>query len=62
MRTIAWETASQTALRNCPKTWGEVSIYVILVKRVHAIKYTFWQGVAAIHEEQMSPFMILVLF
>ena len=35
---------------------------MILEKGVHAIKYTFWQKVAASHEEQMSPFMILVLF
>ena len=33
MRTIAWETASQIALRNCSKeVEGKVSIYVILVK------------------------------
>ena len=33
MRTIAWETASPIALRNCSKESGEeVSMYVILVK------------------------------
>ena len=41
---------------------GKVSIYVILVKGVHAIKHTFLQKVAASHKEQVSPFMILVLF
>ena len=34
MRTIAWETASQMALRNCSKRQGgKVSVHVILVKR-----------------------------
>ena len=33
MRTAAWETAPQIALRNCSKGGGgEVSIYVILMK------------------------------
>ena len=33
MRTIAWETAYQIALRKCSKEEvGKVSIYVILVK------------------------------
>ena len=33
MRTIAWETAFQIALRNCSKeVGGKISIYVILVK------------------------------
>ena len=39
--TIAWETASQRiALRNCFEVGGEVNIYLILVKGVHAIKHT----------------------
>ena len=29
---------------------------------IYAIKHTFLQKVAASHEEQMSPLMILVLF
>ena len=36
MRTIAWETAFQIALRNCSKeVWGKISViqYMILVKR-----------------------------
>jgi hypothetical protein len=33
MRTAAWETAFQIALRNCSKeVAGKISIYVILVK------------------------------
>ena len=35
MRTAAWETAPQIALRNCPKEAGEAgkgSIYTILMK------------------------------
>ena len=33
MRTIAWETASQRALRNfSQEVWGKVSICVIIVK------------------------------
>ena len=42
---------------------------MILVKGVRAVKHTFWQRlaasqekVAASHEEQASPLMILVLF
>ena len=29
---------------------------------IHVIKHTFWQKVAASHQEQRSPLMILVLF
>ena len=55
MRTIAQEIASQRALRNCSKeVVGEVSILVILVKGVRAIKHTFWQKFAVSHEKQMS--------
>ena len=33
MRTVAWETAFQIALRNCSKeARGKLSIYVILAK------------------------------
>ena len=32
MRTAAWVTAPQIALRNCSKEVGRKSIYVILVK------------------------------
>ena len=65
MRTIVRETASQVAPRNCSKEIrGEVSIYVILVwgrGEICAIKYTFWQKVAARHQGHMSLLMILVL-
>ena len=45
------------------KRSGERSVlYMILVKGEHAVKHTFWQRLAASHEEQMSPLMILVLF
>ena len=45
---------------------GEVSMYVILVKReLRAIKHTFLQKVAPtllkLTEEQTAPFVILVL-
>ena len=41
MRTIAWETAFQIALRDCSKKLGGgANIYVLLVKGVHAIKHT----------------------
>ena len=63
MGTIAWETDSQRAPRNCSKEGrGDVSIYMILVKGVHAVKHTFWEKVAASHEEWMSLMMILMLF
>ena len=57
MRTIAWETVCQIALRNCSKeVTGKVSIYVILMKGEYkAIKHIFsLQKVFASHKEQMS--------
>lgn len=41
---------------------GDVSIYVIVVKRIRAIKDTSWEKVAASHEEHLSLLMLLVLF
>ena len=42
MRTVAWETAFQIALRNyAEEAEGKVSVYVILVKGIHAIGHTF---------------------
>ena len=57
MRTIAWETAPQIALRNCSKEVGEkVSIYVILVKGEYMqSSMCFFQRIAASHKEQTSP-------
>ena len=63
MRTIAWETAFQISLRNCSREVGGRSmLYMTLVKEGRAVKHTFWQRLAASHEEQMPPLMILVLF
>ena len=63
MRTIAWETASQIALRNSSEEVGRNSVlYMILVKGVHAVKHTFLARLAASHKEQMSLLIILVLF
>ena len=42
MRTAAWETAPQIALRDCSKEAGgegKDSIYVIWVKGVHTVKH-----------------------
>ena len=62
MSTIAQETTYQIALRNHSKEIeGKSVLYMILVKEVHAVRCTFWQRLAASHEEQMSPLMILVL-
>ena len=48
MRTIARATAFQIVLRNCSKEVGGRSVlYMILVKRVRAVKHTFWQKLAA---------------
>ena len=47
MRTIAWETAFQIALRNCSKeAGGKGSIYVILVKGeyIQSSTYFFAEG------------------
>ena len=41
---------------------GKVSKDMILVKVLRAIRHTSQEKVAASHKEQMSPFMILVLF
>ena len=64
MRTAARETAFQMALRNCSKeVGGKVSIYVILVKGEYMQSSTYFlQKVSASHEEQSSPWSILVLF
>ena len=64
MRTIDWETASQIVLRNCSKEVEEErSIYIWFWWRgIRAIRHTFWQKVAASHEEQMSLLVVLVLF
>ena len=63
MRTVAWEMASQIALRNCSEeVGGKVSIPSILVKGVRVVKHTFWQRLAPSPKEQMSLLMILVLF
>ena len=63
MRTTALETASQIALRNCSKeARGKVSqYYMILVKRVHAVKHRFWHKIVTSQKEQMSLLMILVI-
>ena len=52
MRTIAWETAFQIALRNCSEELrGKVSIYVILVKGKYMQSSTYFlQKVFASHE------------
>ena len=64
MKSIAQETASQIALRNCSKeVRGKVSIYVILVKREYMQSSTYFLQkvsaslvkVTASHEEQTSP-------
>ena len=63
MRTIAWETASQGALRHCSEEGGEeVRTYVSLVKGSLVLQHTFWQNVASSHEGQTSLVTILVLF
>ena len=63
MRTIDLETASQVVLRNCSKeVRGKVRIIYDFSEGGTCIKHTFWQRLAASHEEQMSPLMILVLF
>ena len=58
MRSRAWETASQIALRTCSEEIGRGQ-YIHLAKGICAIKHTFEQKVAASHEEQMSPLMTL---
>ena len=64
MRTTAWETVPQMALRNCSKeVGGKDSIYVILVKGEYMQSSTyFFQKVSASlvklsasHKEQPSP-------
>ena len=58
MRTIAWETVYQIALRNCSKeVERKVSIYVILVKTEYTksnILFFFFLKVSASPEEQPS--------
>ena len=40
---------------------GQSVLYLILVKRVHAVKHRFWQKIVASQKEQMSLLMILVI-
>ena len=66
MWSIAQDTAPQIVLRNCSKEvvcMGDgVSVHLILVKGVCAVRHMFWQKVAASQQEHMSPLMISVLF
>ena len=64
MRTVAWKTAPQIALRNCSKeVVGKRSIYVILVKgEFTVIKQLSYKRFSASHKELMSPGRDLVLF
>ena len=62
VRTIAWETAPQIALRNCSKeVTGKVHIYVILGKGAgvheieHILFYFIFQNISAGYKEQSSP-------
>ena len=64
IRTAAWETAPQVALRNCSKeAAGKDRIYLDFgYERVHEIKLIFFQKVSASrmklstsHEEHLSP-------
>ena len=60
--TIAWETASLMALRNCSEQMrGEASVDVISVDGGYVPSNTVWRKAAASHEEQTSPLMILGL-
>ena len=63
MRTIALETASWVALRNCSQeVGGRAVFYTVLVKGVGVVKHTFRQRLAASREKQTSPLMTSVLF
>ena len=54
LRSIAWMTALQISLRKCSEEGsGEISIYMILVKGVHATKYTSQWKVATSHKDQI---------
>ena len=56
-----WETASQTALRECPKSKREGPVYMILAMGKHNQAHILAE-VAASHKEQKSPLMISVVF
>ena len=56
MRPAAWETAPQTALRNCSRGSGEVIMYVVLLKGEYMQSSTYFlQKVYANHKELSSP-------
>ena len=62
MRTIAWETAFQKALRNCPKEAGRGQNTHDSGEVGSTHKHAaFFRKPAASHEEQTSPWRILVL-
>ena len=67
MRTVAWETATQIALRNCPKEAGREGegeyICGFGEGGIHAIKHIFFQKVStSLVKRKSSPLRILVFF
>ena len=56
MRTAAWETAPQRALRNCSReVVGGRSIYILVKEEFNAISCFLYKRFYASHEELMSP-------
>ena len=64
MISIAKETVSQIALRNCSEdvAWMVSIIYDFSETGGSCNQAQFWQRLAASHKEQISLLMILVLF
>ena len=57
MRTIAWEAASQIALRDCSKSAVGESQYIrLLVKgEFNTMKHSFYKRLFVSHEDLISP-------
>ena len=54
-----WERASQTALRECPKSKREGPVYMILAMGKHSQAHILAE-VAASHKEQMLMTLVLL--
>ena len=63
MRTVAWETAPQIALRDCSKEAVGEGQYMIFMKgEFSAIRHLLYKRFSASHLELMSSWRDLVLF
>ena len=61
MRTIAWETDSLIALRNCSEEIGKEPVYIFSWE-IHVVKHTSWLRLLLITKKQTSQVNFLSVF